>query len=168
MKNHHIVSLLQTGYTTVQIVFAAATERNQEPRWETHRNYTYKAKLSAGISVDDLVVVHAPFGFKIVKVVAVHDFPQIDTDVDFEYKWIVQKLDTTEYEATVEAETQFKRSLQDIERRKQAQSVVESLTSQYSDPLIADAFRKAVGNMGNVIEVEALPAPVTAPESTAT
>ena len=56
--------------------------------------YTYKTDLD--LADGDTVVVNTPnSGLQLVKVHEVHDTPQLDEG--FDYAWIVQKIDLTNY-----------------------------------------------------------------------
>lgn len=125
MKTKHMLSLLQEGFTTIHVVFSSKPGYGvpQPPdygrRPVEQKTYTYKARLEDNIQVDDTVVVESPTdGFVCVKVVAVDAVPDIDLDADFEYKWIVQKVDTTIYEKMNEKEKEFQLAMQEVERQK--------------------------------------------------
>jgi len=61
--------------------------------------YTYKTDLD--LAVGDRVVVNTPnTGLQIVTVKEVHDTPQLDGG--FDYTWIVQKIDFTNYKRQIE------------------------------------------------------------------
>jgi len=55
--------------------------------------YTYRTPIV--LSPKDTVVIPTPRGYDLAKVHSMEDNPKLD--VPYEYKWIVQKVDFTEY-----------------------------------------------------------------------
>ncbi|MDO5651072.1 MAG: hypothetical protein Q4G13_02910, partial [Moraxella sp.] len=55
--------------------------------------YTFKAEIGSDFQVGDYAVVHARNELKVVRIVQVHDTPMIDVNANFEYKWVIQKID---------------------------------------------------------------------------
>lgn len=113
MNHMHMLSLIQSGFTTIAVTYPG--ER---------RTYTYKAKVSDGVRVGDTVVVDSPnSGLTLVEVVEVHTSPRIDLTATFKYKWIVQKVDRSGYDALLEQEAKFTEAMVEIERVKQRQEM---------------------------------------------
>lgn len=114
MKQRHLLALLQSGYTTIQVKFD-----------NTPKTYTYKARCH--IEIGDRVIVDTPRnGLTLVEVVGIDKAPRIDIDADFTYKWIVQKVDRTDYDRIVEQEKAFMDTLQEIERVRQRDMLMQS------------------------------------------
>ena len=90
------------------------------------RTWTYLIKKDSGIVEGDFVVVVTPSGFKVVKVVQVDAIAKIDYDADFTYKWIIQKVDTTAYEAIIKSEEAFEETMNEVERLKQRDALLAS------------------------------------------
>ncbi len=65
----------------------------------TPRIYTYKVLATAGFVEGDKAVVDVSGQLKIVDVVRVDRTPQIDPKADFEYKWVVCRVDLAAYKA---------------------------------------------------------------------
>ena len=60
--------------------------------------YTYKAAKDIKLEVEDCVIVQTVYGFEIVDVVRVdEDASGIDLSLNCKYKFIVQKIDLTQY-----------------------------------------------------------------------
>ena len=98
------------------------------------KTYTYKTTLD--LAVDDLVVVESPTGFKIVKVVSVLEFHEVNFDVHYEYKWVVSRVDLEYYNECVNVEKEV---------RKQANKLAyeetrAKLTEQLKDRIGEDAL----------------------------
>jgi len=136
MKQKHLFALLDQSYVTISVEFdrTARTEKrdmvrpNEERLAERHQRYTYKAPKDAGIAVDDAVVVESPSnGLCIVRVVEVHQTPQIDLDAPFEYKWIVQKVDRTGYDERVARERKFADMMLEVERTRQREQLMNDM-----------------------------------------
>lgn len=126
MKNRHLLALLQSGFTTIQVEFKDSLPgRGQQ-------SYTYKAWEDLGIEVGDEVVVDSPSkGMTVVKVVGVDKVPKIDLDVDWTYKWIVCKVDSTRYEKQKEIDEAFSEQMMEVERIHQR----EQLMNKFRDHL---------------------------------
>lgn len=152
MKQSHLMSLFQEGMTTVVVTFGKDAQReavsNREPEFIDiveignpirrrvpaqnpayySETYTYKAPIKAGYKAGDLALVDSPKGgLCVVTILEVHDTPQIDVDADFDYKWLVQKVDLTEYKDIQAKEAQFRQLLNEMERAK----VREQLKKDY-------------------------------------
>lgn len=96
----------------------------QDPHYEGKR-YTYKVPRDTPVEVDDFVVVHSDKrGLHIARVVQVHPTPQIDVDASFDYKWIVQRIDRSAYQARLDAERVFADAMLDIERVRQREMML--------------------------------------------
>ena len=91
-NNRVLAAMLIDGIKTVECVFEGSDKR-----------YTYKTILD--LKVGDKVVVNAPGNnFKIIDVVKIDNAPKLDINASFSYKWIVQKIDTEQYESLNKAE----------------------------------------------------------------
>ncbi|MGL5567502.1 MAG: hypothetical protein ACRDC4_17435 [Plesiomonas sp.] len=112
---------------------------------ESRGRYTY---LSAqDINVDDLVIVNSPrSGMTICKVVDVTD--NFDIHANFEYKFIVSKLDTTEYDAIMaakaELEAQIKAAQEQEQRRLVREHLLGHLAHNSKVTSLLDALNKQV------------------------
>ena len=96
MKAQMILNAYQenNNVKTVGCMFITA---NYAPGHE--RYYTYKTTLA--LEVGDYVVVETAKGFTVVQVAEVHDESQIRGTTDIEYKWVVCKIDATDYDVLV-------------------------------------------------------------------
>ncbi|MDO5058801.1 MAG: hypothetical protein Q4D82_02525 [Neisseria sp.] len=61
------------------------------------RIYTFKAEVDAGFQVGDFALVHAGFEVKIVQIVNVHRTPRLGNPLVSEYKWAIQKIDSSAF-----------------------------------------------------------------------
>lgn len=130
MKHKHLLTLLQEGYTTIEVTFEAFF-RDDKGAIQAHgKTYTYKAKMTENIQKGDAVVVDSPSsGLCVVHVVNVHKVPKIDLDAPWTYKWIVQKVDRSKYDATLEQEAKFAEVMLEIERARQRELLMEQFTA---------------------------------------
>lgn len=108
MKQNHIMSLMQTNMTTVSVRFIGDAKVDLlQLNPESDKLLTYKVKITDEIQPGDFVVVMPRGCFKVAQVVTVHDTPEIDTESDITYKWIVQKIDMTQYKEMEAREAEF-------------------------------------------------------------
>jgi hypothetical protein len=123
----HLFALLQTGYTTVAVVF--------DGDQAAFRTYTYKVPkgLADTLVKGDLLVVPARNEFKLVKVHEVHAEPEIDVTKPLALKWIVQKVDMTAYLDQTEREAQAVLKVQKAERAQAQQKALETLLGSVED-----------------------------------
>jgi len=137
MKHKHLLALLQTGFTTIETVFADESNYMHHTRQvigsgastPLAKRYTYKALLSDNLQEGDCVVVDSPSrGLTLVTVVAVHSTPKIDLDAPFTYKWIVQKVDRSTYDDTMEKEATFMGAMLEVERVRQRETLLKDFT----------------------------------------
>ena len=117
MNQKHLLALLQSGYTTIEVVFNDSMQDRLGSGRTNTKAYTYKARLDDDIEVGDHVVVDSPSkGLTVVEVTAVHKTAKIDLDAPFTYKWIVQKVDRTRYDETKAKEDEFLETMMEVER----------------------------------------------------
>lgn len=159
MKQKHLLSLLQQGMTTVQVTFLAPrpgaktggmpppapmpmapagswSPPRQTMPWEEApppavQTYTYKAPIGLLRAGDTVVVAdaHSPYGLALGNVHAVDPVARIDVDADFDYKWIVQRVDTTEYEQHVHEERNFADTMQAVEATRQREELMQTMAN---------------------------------------
>lgn len=120
MSYNPIISLLQGIYTTVDVRF-------ENPG----KLYTYKTRLS--LIRGDKVVVFARDIFQVVEVVNVHAAPKIDYAATFEYKWIVQKLDTSTYDKVLEEEAELQNRLSMLDRLEKRHTLIGIVDKTYPE-----------------------------------
>lgn len=116
----------------------------------TPRLYTYKTPNSYGIKVGDAVIVDTPLkGYSIAYVVEVHAEPfYLDEDSSYELKWIVGKVDDSEYLFRQEQERQFLQSIAQAERSAAREKMVkEALDGLPDDSESKKLFQAAVESL---------------------
>lgn len=97
------------------------------------KGYVYKVLKDDGYKVGDIAVALTERGMVLVTVVEVHETPELDLDADFDYKWLVQRVDTTRLAEQQQAEKNFQIAILEIERRKQRDRLKQELMSFYGD-----------------------------------
>ena len=103
----------------------------------TDKHYVYKTALD--VEVGDSLVVEAPSGFKVVEVKAVLKFNELcSSKRGIKLKWVVQKVDTTEYERCKKAENDAQQHLDTARVSKMREELEASLTQQIG----ADALKE--------------------------
>lgn len=127
--------------------------------------YTYKVSLELGklLKQGDLVVV--PSGrtkfekFAVAKVWQVHATAQIDYEAGLNYSWIVQLVDTSQFNDHMQREATFRAMLTEAKKAEERAAIRASvLASMQPGTDGYDIFAQALGVLG----VEA-PAPITPP-----
>ena len=127
MKFHHMISLLQTNYTTVKVQYLNG-------RVAQDKDYAYKVPLDAGVRVDDFVVVESSVtGYAVAKVVKVDESPDINLDAPYQYPWIIQKINLDPYYERQERERRIQQQLFKLEQRKQQVNIVEQFRAMLRD-----------------------------------
>lgn len=126
MNQKHLLSLLQNDFTTVDVVFESSMQDSFGRAVSQSKTYTYKANLKDDIQEGDKVVVDSPSkGLCVVTVVSVDKTPRIDVNAPFDYKWIIQKVDTSRYDEMLKKEGQFLEAMAEVERAHQRQLLLE-------------------------------------------
>lgn len=164
----HAISLIQNGYTTVQINYDTTAQvppevpdlpavPSFEPKpeapmpWQSGsfppppvaprdgrakivppKLYTFKAPKDA-VKVGDLVVVNGSHGLTVARVHVVHDRPRIDLQADFDYQWIVDRVDLNGYKEKLAEEEKLRGVLQEAESQRQRKQLLEDLLSMYPE-----------------------------------
>ncbi len=169
MKQNHLLSLLQKDFVTIHVAFRsdidAATNQPTQVAFDTSRKprtdikprtYTYKAPITDGIKADDFVVVDHPKGGPMVAMVyGVDTFADINPDADFEYKWIVCKVDRTAYEARQAREKEFLASMQHVEREAQRAELIEKFAKHLPEGSEARAkYNAAVASVNQPLQLD--------------
>lgn len=116
MKTHNISSLLMQGCKTVGVQFDG-----------TSKFYTYKTMIT--LEIDDQVVVPSGSGNSaaIAVVKRVDTIPQISVTSNIDFKWIIQKIDTAEYDALNAKEAEFRDELLAIEQKATVSNAMAAL-----------------------------------------
>lgn len=139
MKQSHLLAMMQNDMTTIHVAFRSDLKEAvvEDPSSfatlggsksaKTVRTYAYKAALIDDIQPDDYVVVEGPKGGPMVAlVVRVDEKANIDPDADYDYKWIVQKVDRRAYEARLQRDAAFLETMKEVEREAQKATLIEN------------------------------------------
>lgn len=124
-----MITLLQVGYTTIEVEFDERYHRYAEPPEKT---YTYKTRDKC--QPGDKFVVLVSEKLCIVTVTAVHDSPRIDPAAPFVYKWTVQKVDRSAYDDHVAKEKEAAEIMARGERLKAQQDMLAQIKDLPSSP----------------------------------
>lgn len=118
MNINGLASLLFDEVKTIEVQFSGEPKR-----------YVYKT-LDDSIVEGDSVVVLPPKGLSIAKVTKVHSVNKIDLNAPYSYKWIVSKVDTTQYNQLLEKEEAFEDSLRGAQQKALVNNAKEELMLQ--------------------------------------
>lgn len=122
----NLTSLISDNYKTIECSYDRTSVNPLTPvRGE--KMYTYKAPLDMDLQVGDAVIVNPPQGFKVVIVTKIHDAPQINPDARYEYKWIVSKVDQTQYQTRMTNEALVREKLARLKRLQRVRDELMSL-----------------------------------------
>lgn len=121
MKDANLFAAMNPNVIAVGVTFPSTT-----------KVYHYKAPLSLNLQVGDKVLVNvgsdeAP-EYKVVPVAEV--MPDATTLGEREYKWIVQKVDTTEHDRLVAQEKNFGQAVLVMERSKKREEIKTELAAR--------------------------------------
>lgn len=117
MKTHNIAALLMESCKTVSVTF--------EVNLKNSTAYVYKTVLD--LEFGDSVVVNVSGKLKIATVTEIHKVPRLDMDSQLEYKWIIQKVDTTKYDELLKLESEFQDTLMEIVQQDLREKAIDML-----------------------------------------
>lgn len=123
---------LQKPFMTIGAVFEDELPISEALRGEPlpqHHGYvyTFKAELDSGLKAGDFAVVHANDELKIVRVVEVHSSPDIQHDAQFQYKWVIQRIDFELYRERLKEERKLSRLLSRLAFAEKKNQLIERL-----------------------------------------
>ncbi len=119
MKTNVVAALLMEGVKTVGVRF-------REMGMLSPKTYTYKTMED--LEIGDKVVVDSPkSGITVVEVFAVHDVCALDVDSSYSYKWIIQKVDTEQYDSLNAREETFQKELMKIQQESVVKNAKQAL-----------------------------------------
>lgn len=148
----HMASLFREDLVTVQVVFNSETSESAFLHCNAAKPYTYKALEAHNLKVGDFVAVLANNEIKVVRVIKVDASPQIDVASSYDYKWIIQKIDTSWNEKITAQEAEFTNVLRDMERQAAREKVRQTFleTLPENSPL-RDVLNGAVKSLNSVV-----------------
>lgn len=133
MNINKLIKALQADLVAVYVKFEG-----------TNRRYAYKAHPDMGVKEGDKVIVDTPSsGLKIVDVLEVKkEMPQIST-----LKWVVQKVNTADYEARVSAEESVREKLQAMAEAKEQELLLEQAKQELGiESDVIESMKQALVN----------------------
>jgi len=116
-----MVSALQSNMRTIKVSF---THGLHEGSKSAGKLYTYKTR-DESIKEGDWVVVFAANEYKVCYVHSVDLIPDIDVDAKSAYKWVVQKVDPTQYDLEMQTDQEAYQMLVEAEKKAQREKVKE-------------------------------------------
>lgn len=129
MRAQEIVAALQSGYVSIKVRFLQYSQHNINREW-SEKLYTYKALASWNIQPDDRVIVDSPKdGLVVVKVESVSSEPDLNFSDVGNFKWIVQKVDRSQYDAITQQETELTQKVQSLLRKQAQDKFLNEFTS---------------------------------------
>lgn len=116
VRIHHLITLLQEGYTTCRARFAVCG-----------KTYTYKLPLDMAVKVGDNVVVGVCGELKVVEIAEIDAEPVIDIRAPYALRWVVCKVDRARYDEQMIREEQAAEELAKQERKSAKAKALEQL-----------------------------------------
>jgi len=153
MKNANTAALFQDNMTTIAVSFFTVgfeqiIEEGKSIDFTSNgdKQYTYKISKDSDIKEGDYVVVNANNELKVVRVIERHEEPQINYDANIRIKWVVGKVDFAHYMQLQSAEKAFYAALQESEKKRIRDQMIESLKETHgTDLLTSDAVKALKG-----------------------
>lgn len=156
---------------------APGSYKNPPPPWATQNQpwidqrgpdyselFSYKIPKGSGIKADDIVIVPAGGKIKMAVVMVVDPVPSLDFTRNCTYKWVIQKLDFTEFNDIMTREADFRNRMEEVDRQRAQQDAIAAVRQQYLDGSPASAhFVEALKLVGaHVPEAPVTPPPYPA------
>lgn len=123
MNYNHLITILQKGYTTVNVSFSLSDDRK----------YAYKAAESMNLVPGAFVVVPARGEFKVATVCSVDPEPEIDIKAPYELKWVVARVDFSAYDEQNRREAEAFAMLKTGERKRAQAEAMETLLASVTN-----------------------------------
>lgn len=116
VRIHHLITLLQEGYTTCRARFAVCG-----------KTYTYKLPLDMAVKVGDNVVVGVCGELKVVEIAEIDAEPVIDIRAPYALRWVVCRVDRARYDEQMIREEQAAEELAKQDRKRAKAMALEQL-----------------------------------------
>lgn len=182
MKTSNVFMLFAKNFTTAHVVFPQdaaniVVQKHQPIRagkihpWKVEgadisdfvegkvKTYTYLVDKSLKLVAGDRVLVDSPSkGLIVVYVAKVDDVAKVDLDASFDYKFIVQKVDTSAYDAILAQKLEFDDAIRAIEMERQREKLQEEYASRFETGTKAGKMFADLISM-NFLTAPTLPAP---------
>jgi hypothetical protein len=123
--NSNLIALLQArkGMITADVRITNSSNTTMRSK---ERTYTYKVPTTLDLEKGDVVVVQVGVdGLVIGRVAEVHDVAMIDPEAEFDYRWIVQRVDTDFIKSMAEEENAIRRKLVQAEMMQKLEAAAK-------------------------------------------
>ena len=104
----------------VSVTFAGSTKK-----------YLYKTSIQNLQPGDVCLVETTPGVYKSVTVEETHDYLDVELEESVSYKWIVNVVDTTEYDRIVAMEEDISKTLRNAQRRRMREQAASALINEF-------------------------------------
>lgn len=124
MKDRNVVALMDESANTVKVVF---------PEGNNSKRYTFLTDQP--FEVGDHAVVESWYtssGMAIVEVVEVDDVPDIDPEANYEYRWLVQRVDKETHREREQRMKQATEQMRTVRRRSQREQVRDHVRQAFA------------------------------------
>lgn len=129
MNTVHLLALMRDDSHTVVVKF-------NDPHNGTgqSKGYTYKALKAWGVQKGDTVVVDTQYGMKTAEVVEAHDGIDIDFNAEYNYKWIVCRVNVEQYTQLAETDKEFAEAMRQIHIMREREKMLGEIESGLNLP----------------------------------
>ncbi|MBS9779558.1 MAG: hypothetical protein KGV51_02925 [Moraxellaceae bacterium] len=110
--------------------------------------YTFKVEPNLDLQVGDLVLVHSRNEVEIVQIKEIHATPKLPNSDKINYKWVLCKLDLSNYKARLKEQEQIAELLKQLALAEQKENLKQRLqsASQENDKIktLLQDFKKSL------------------------
>lgn len=123
MNTSNIANILRGDIALVKVVFPSATGEYAS------KEYTYRTtkEQAHSMRVGDLLVVPARGEFKLVKLTSIDTSPILTEDTSHPYRWIVQKVDFSDYYRQHEIDEDVQKTIEEARTTALRQQLSDTL-----------------------------------------
>lgn len=128
MRLSIMASLLQTNYTTINVQYD-----------NSRATYTFKISDDMVQQIKKLeatqVIVYTRNVHKVVTIVSIDETPEINTEAEYDYGWVVSVLDTTAHANLIAQEAALIEKLNTAKKQSAAYSAMKALGIEADDEI---------------------------------
>ena len=134
MSEKNAAAFLRNDTRTIGVVFLS------DPNINT-KMYTYIAHNDLNLALDDIVVVPSQNTFALGRVKQIDEDLELDAKADIKYKWVVSKVDFTDYHAQAERNKQIEDTVRQSYRQNSRRSFQQAMLAGFPDDAREDLLK---------------------------
>lgn len=140
LNRHDFAEFFRTDFYTVQVIFVDNVYPSPKPPGESKKRYTYKVPKNLKVEIGDSLLVckhevSEVAALNVVQVVSINLEPEIDGDAPFNYKWVVDRLDSVlvKYNENIGKDNRLKKAVAKLENALQRVSLRKQLEAAFQE-----------------------------------